>query len=89
MVNLTIHTCCLFKYLNRNNLIKSHWYYNYFFYRWLIYRDVKMKTQLIIVLILNCILCSCGTVSGTLNGTGSVLEGIASDARQLGNIFKY
>ena len=24
-----------------------------------------------------------------LNGTGSVLEGIASDARQLGNVFKY
>ncbi len=48
-----------------------------------------MKKKLIIVLILNCILCSCGTVSGTLNGTGSVLEGIASDTRQLGNIFKY
>ena len=48
-----------------------------------------MKIILLIVLVLNCILCSCGTVIGTLNGTGSVLEGIASDARQLGNIFKY
>jgi hypothetical protein len=48
-----------------------------------------MKTKLLVVLILNCILCSCGTVNGTLNGTGSVLEGIASDARQLGNVFKY
>jgi hypothetical protein len=48
-----------------------------------------MEKKLVIVLILSCILCSCGTVNGTLNGTGSVLEGIASDARQLGNIFKY
>ena len=48
-----------------------------------------MKIKLLIVLTLNCIICSCGTVNGTLNGTGSVLEGIASDARQLGNIFKY
>jgi len=48
-----------------------------------------MKIKLLIVLILNCILFSCGTVNGTLNGTGSVLEGIASDARQLGNVFKY
>ena len=48
-----------------------------------------MKIKLLIVLILNCILCSCGTLNGTLNVTGSVLEGIASDARQLGNVFKY
>jgi hypothetical protein len=48
-----------------------------------------MKSQLLIILILNCILCSCGTVNGTLNGTGSILEGIATDARQLGDIFKY
>ena len=48
-----------------------------------------MKTKLLIVLILNCILCSCGTVNGTLNGIGSVLEGIASDARQLGDVFKF
>jgi hypothetical protein len=38
--------------------------------------------------VLSLFLYSCGTVHGTLNGTGSVLEGIASDARQLGNIFK-
>jgi hypothetical protein len=47
-----------------------------------------MKKQLIIMLILNFILFSCGTISGTLNGTGSVLEGIASDTRQLGSIFR-
>ncbi len=56
---------------------------------WLIYRDVNMKTKLIIMLISSLILFSCGTVNGTLNGTGSVLEGIASDARQLGNVFWY
>ena len=39
------------------------------------------------MLISSLILFSCGTISGTLNGTGSILEGIASDARQLGNIF--
>ena len=44
-----------------------------------------MSTKLIIMLISSLILFSCGT----LNGTGSVLEGIASDARQLGNVFKY
>jgi len=48
-----------------------------------------MKTRIIIMLISTLILFSCGTVSGTLNGTGSVLEGVASDARQLGNLFKY
>jgi hypothetical protein len=47
-----------------------------------------MKKQFIMLLILNFILCSCGTISGTLNGAGSVLEGIASDTRQLGSIFK-
>ncbi len=52
-------------------------------------RDLNMKTKLIIMLISILMLFSCGTVNGTLNGTGSVLEGIASDARQLGNIFKY
>jgi hypothetical protein len=47
-----------------------------------------MKTNFIIILISRFILFSCGTVSGTLNGTGSILEGIASDARQLGNVFR-
>jgi hypothetical protein len=46
-----------------------------------------MKIKLIIMLISCLILFSCGTINGTLNGAGSVLEGIASDARQLGNIF--
>jgi hypothetical protein len=48
-----------------------------------------MALRLIIIFISTFILISCGTVSGTLNGTGSVLEGIASDARQLGDVFKY
>jgi hypothetical protein len=48
-----------------------------------------MKTKLIIMLVLCVTLFSCGTVNGTLNGTGSILEGIASDARQLGNVFEY
>ena len=48
-----------------------------------------MKNHLIFFLIINFMLFSCGTVSGTLNGTGSVLEGIASDARELGNVFKH
>ena len=48
-----------------------------------------MQTKLVIMLISCLILFSCGTVNGTLNGTGSVLEGIASDARQLGSVFKY
>ena len=46
-----------------------------------------MKTKLIIMLISSVILISCRTINGTLNGAGSILEGIASDARQLGNIF--
>lgn len=48
-----------------------------------------MALRFIIIFISTFILVSCGTVNGTLNGTGSVLEGIASDARQLGDIFKY
>lgn len=47
-----------------------------------------MKIRIIIMLTYNFILLSSGTISGTLNRTGSVLEGVASDARQLGNIFK-
>lgn len=48
-----------------------------------------MNINLITLLIFTLLLFSCGTVNGTLNGTGSVLEGIASDARQLGDAFKY
>ena len=47
-----------------------------------------MKTKLILMLILSLMLSSCGTVNGALNGTGSVLEGVASDVRQLGSVFK-
>lgn len=48
-----------------------------------------MKTQLIILLVSSLLLISCGTVNGTLNGTGSVLEGVATDARRLGNVFNF
>ena len=46
-----------------------------------------MKTKWIIMLISSLILFSCRTINGSLNGAGSVLEGIASDARKLDNIF--
>ena len=31
------------------------------------------------------ILCSCGTTKGVLDGAGSVLEGLASDVRSVGD----
>jgi hypothetical protein len=37
--------------------------------------------HLIIVLCLSMTLTSCGTTSGILNGTGTVLEGVATDLR--------
>jgi hypothetical protein len=30
---------------------------------------------------------ACGTIKGTLDATGSVLEGVATDARGLGSLF--
>jgi len=47
-----------------------------------------MKKTLIILFIINFLLSSCGTIGGALNGAGSVLEGVASDVRQLGGIFE-
>ena len=47
-----------------------------------------MKAQFIFIAILSLILISCGTVSGTLDATGSILEGIASDARTVGGLLK-
>jgi hypothetical protein len=47
-----------------------------------------MKTLIMIMLFSNMLLTSCGTVSGTLDATGSILEGIASDARVVGGLLK-
>jgi hypothetical protein len=47
-----------------------------------------MINRLIFILIPILLLASCGTISGALNGTSSVLEGVASDTRSLGAIFK-
>ena len=32
---------------------------------------------------------SCGTTKGVLDGTGTVLEGVATDLRSAGNIFSW
>ena len=48
----------------------------------------NMKIQIMIMLFLSILLTSCGTVSGTLDATGSILEGIASDARSVGGLLK-
>ena len=47
-----------------------------------------MKTLIMFMLFSNMLLTSCGTVSGTLDATGSILEGIASDARVVGGLLK-
>ena len=39
----------------------------------------------IVIIILIVVLNSCGTARGVLHGTGTVLEGMAVDARALGN----
>lgn len=43
--------------------------------------------NLITLLILVLSISACGTIKGTLDGTGSVLEGVATDARGLGSLF--
>ena len=47
-----------------------------------------MKIQIMIMLFSSMLFTSCGTVSGTLDATGSILEGIASDARVVGGLLK-
>lgn len=47
-----------------------------------------MKVQIIFIAIFSLILISCGTVSGTLDATGSILEGVASDARAVGGLLR-
>ena len=42
-------------------------------------------TRVIISLILMSFLISCGTARGVLYGTGTVLEGMATDVRTVGN----
>ena len=47
-----------------------------------------MKIQIMIMIFSSMLITSCGTVSGTLDATGSILEGIASDARVVGGLLK-
>jgi predicted small secreted protein len=48
--------------------------------------EVLMK-KLILFLSLAMFMTSCGTAEGVMNGTGSVLEGMATDFRGLGYLF--
>ena len=48
----------------------------------------KNLTKVIISLLLMSILVSCGTARGVLYGAGTVLEGVATDARTVGNWIK-
>ena len=48
----------------------------------------KNSTKVITSLLLMSILISCGTARGVLYGTGTVLEGMATDARSVGNWIK-
>ena len=48
----------------------------------------KNLTRLIISLLLVSILIGCGTARGVLYGTGTVLEGVATDVRTVGNWIK-
>ena len=48
----------------------------------------KNLTKVITVLLFMCILVSCGTAKGVLYGTGTVLEGVATDVRTVGNWIK-
>ena len=47
-----------------------------------------MKIKLTIPLILSLFLASCGTAKGVLYGAGTVLEGVASDARTIADWMK-
>jgi hypothetical protein len=45
-----------------------------------------MKTYITLILLSLVFLSSCGTAKGSLNALGSILEGVATDARNLGNL---
>ena len=45
-------------------------------------------TRVIISLLLMTFLVSCGTARGVLYGTGTILEGVATDVRTVGNWIK-
>ena len=83
-----IHNYYLITNITRNNLIKSNRCYIES-YKQLNFREFKMKLQLIIILLSSFLLFSCGTVNGALNGTSSILEGIATDTRRLVSVFNY
>jgi len=48
----------------------------------------KNFTRVVSSLVLMGILMSCGTARGILYGTGTVLEGVATDVRTVGNWIK-
>jgi hypothetical protein len=48
--------------------------------------EVLMK-KLILFFSIAMFMTSCGTTKGVLNGSGSVLEGMATDFRDLGDLF--
>ena len=48
----------------------------------------KNLTRIITSLMLMSVLISCGTARGVLYGAGTVLEGVATDARTVGNWIK-
>ena len=48
----------------------------------------KNLTRVITSLLFMSILVSCGTARGVLYGAGTVLEGVATDARTIGNWIK-
>ena len=47
-----------------------------------------MKIKFTIPLVLSLLLVSCGTAKGVLYGAGTVLEGVASDARTVADWMK-
>tara|TARA_B100000674_G_C37283766_1_gene664503 strand:- start:1 stop:156 length:156 start_codon:yes stop_codon:yes gene_type:complete len=49
---------------------------------------LKNLIRVITSLLLMCILLSCGTARGILYGTGTVLDGVATDVRTVGNWIK-
>ena len=47
-----------------------------------------MRKISLIIYVSTLTLISCGTVSGTLDAMGSILEGVATDARAIGSLLK-
>ncbi|MCH8467522.1 MAG: hypothetical protein LAT78_13265 [Roseinatronobacter sp.] len=47
---------------------------------------MEKAKRIILVCVATAILANCGTIGGIANGTGEVLEGVASDMRGVGGI---